>query len=256
MPITGQASKTVLLIGMACMVGSCGILPRPAVTPLPTMWDQQIVRSGAKSLAVMLPGRLGRLPQYRNWGFFDLLREQRPDTDIVATDLHIGYYQDHSFLSRLHEDVVAPARARGVEQINLVGISLGGFGALAYSIENPGEVDQIVILAPFLGDDPIIDEIEAAGGLAEWQPGTIGDDDFQRRLWAGLRERLVVESGRRFPQVWLGYANGDRFARANRLLADHLPRRDRVFTIPGGHDWPEWRQLFKTLLSSGGLASR
>ena len=243
-----MSARVAIAVALGLLLSSCGLRPRPTTVPVRVMWDEGEPQAAAQQLTIMLPGRLGRLPQYRNWGFFDLLTNARPETDAVAADLHFGYYRDKTFKQRIGDDLIRPARARGVEVVELLGISLGGFGALAYTIENPGAVERIILLAPFLGEQAIIDEIEAAGGLSRWAPGEIGDDDFQRRLWAGLTRRLVTESGRELPEIWLGYASGDRFARANRLLGRHLPPGSRVFTVPGGHDWPEWHQLYTAML--------
>lgn len=54
------------------------------------------------------------------------------------------------------------------------------------------------------------------------------------------------------PPLYLGYGTGDGFARADGLLAAVLPR-ERVFTAPGGHDWPPWRAVWKDFLASGAL---
>src|SRR5712672_3477612 len=53
--------------------------------------------------------------------------------DIVVADLHFGYYLRQTAIERLREDVILPARTRGYQCISLVGISLGGFGALYYA---------------------------------------------------------------------------------------------------------------------------
>jgi len=184
--------------------------------------------------------------------------------ELLAVAAHLGYYRNRSVLDRLHQDVILPARARGVEEIWLVGISLGGVGALLYEAEHPGEIAGAVLLAPFLGNPPIIEEVTAAGGLAGWKPGPApaGEEDFQRRLWRFLHARLTPPApstggagaapGRPAPRLYLGWGEDDSFAGANRLLADALPA-EAVLTVPGGHDWPPWRDLFAGLLARGAL---
>ena len=84
---------------------------------------------------------------------------------------------------RLHLDVVLPASARGRQKIWLVGTSLGAMGSLAYVKRYPETVAGVVLLGPYLGEEPILDEIERAGGRKEMNlldfgagPGTV--------LWA------------------------------------------------------------------------
>jgi hypothetical protein len=49
------------------------------------------------------------------------------------------------------------------------------------------------------------------------------------------------------PQLYLGFGLSDRFVTNHRLLAEALPA-GRVFTTEGGHDWPQWRQLWRNML--------
>ena len=153
---------------------------------------------------------------------------------------------------RLHDDVVGPMREATGARVHLVGISMGGLGALIYAQAHPEDVAGVVVLAPYLGGDEVIDEITSAGGLAEWQPPSDPDpDDFQRDIWTWLKGYTDPETDR--PPLVLGWGTEDDLAPASRLLAEALPD-DRVFTTPGGHDWPEWRALWEAILESGALA--
>jgi pimeloyl-ACP methyl ester carboxylesterase len=240
----------------------CYLLPRPAPAPIPVL-RLEPQAAGAPCLVVFLPGRGDRPEHFERHGFDRLAREAGVRCELLAVDAHLGYYRNRSVLERLHQDVILPARARGVEEIWLVGISLGGVGALLYEAEHPGEIAGAVLLAPFLGNPPIIEEVAAAGGLAGWQPGPApaGEEDFQRRLWRFLHTRLgpptpltATGTGRPAPRLYLGWGEDDSFAGANRLLADALPPA-AVLTVPGGHDWPPWRALFAGLLARGALTS-
>ena len=81
-------------------------------------------------------------------------------------------------MNRLREDVIGPARSGGYSTIWLVGISLGGLGAGLYTGHYPGDVASLVLLAPFLGEAPIIEEIAAAGGVRTWNPGEMATSDY------------------------------------------------------------------------------
>ena len=168
--------------------------------------------------------------------------------DCLTVDLTLPYYEQHIATQRLHEDIIAPARASGYRRIWLVGCSLGGLGAIFYDHDYPGEISGIVALAPFLGEKNIVGEIEAAGGLDRWQPRQpLADDDFQRRLWLAIRAGHYGQPGH-LPLV-LGYGTGDRFAYGHRLLAANLPP-ERVFRTFGFHDWATWHHLWKEILES------
>ena len=162
-----------------------------------------------KMLLVFLPGRGTTGQDFARQGFIDALPAGSP-VDTVTVDLTFPYYTGRIATRRLHDDIVAPARARGYRRVWLVGCSMGGLGAIMYAHEYPGEVSGIVALAPYLGEKNVVAEIEAAGGPARWQPKEpLADDDFQRRLWLAIRAERFDQPGR-VPFV-LGYGTDDRF---------------------------------------------
>jgi len=203
----------------------------------------------ATELVVLLPGRWSTPEEFADEGFLALVRERHPRARIVMPDLHLGYYRDRSAIERLRQDLVLPARREGMERLTLVGISLGGLGALLYDLEHPGEADRLVLLSPFAGEAEVIDEISRAGGVSRWQPGEVAGDDFSRRLWIGLKRQW---GGGRRPSVWLGCGRQDRLAPASRRIAeDFLPPGGMVWR-DGGHDWATWRALYEAQEEIGG----
>ncbi len=230
--------------------------PQPTTVPLRTLDAPTAAPAAAKSaksdrcLVVFLPGR-GDLPEdfYRQ-GFDRELREAGSACEVVAVDAHLGYYFERSIEDRLRQDVIGPARARGVDEIWLVGISLGGLGSVIYTKEHPQEIDGIVMLAPYLGGKEIAEEIAAAGGLRAWHPREPLESFDFRRLWQWLGQ---PNSGR--PPIYLAYGERDRFARANSLLADVLPP-ERVITLPGRHTWHTWSRLWSAVLDAGVVPGR
>lgn len=230
------------LVGLALLTGCARLRPAPA--PLRTIELRQ--ESGSPCLVVLLPGRRDSPEDFARHDFSGIAARAGIRADLVAVDAHLGYYYRQTILERLREDVIAPARKR-YDRIWLTGISLGGTGSILYANEHPGEVDGIVLLAPFLGEEPVIDEVAAAGGLRGWKaPASLEPDDFQRRMWSWLARY----EGQ--PPLYLGYGTRDDFARANGLLADALPS-GRVFTVDGGHDWKAWRVLWEKAVASGGI---
>jgi pimeloyl-ACP methyl ester carboxylesterase len=195
---------------------------------------------------VLLPGRRDRPEDFRRFGWGELARRAGVGARIVAADAHLGYYYRRTVVDRLREDVIAPARARGVDRVWFAGVSLGGTGSILYSIEHPEDVRGVALFAPYLGEEDLRREIEAAGGLAGWTPPQpLDPTDFRRRMWSWLK------AGPPIP-VWVGWGTRDKFAPIDGLLGRTLPP-ERVFTTPGGHDWRAWTRLWERFLETGAL---
>ena len=206
-------------------------------------------------LIIFMPGIFSGPSYFKHKGFIEELARHDIHTDAVAVDLHSGYYRDRSLFERLRLDIIEPARSRGYRSIWLVGVSLGGLGALMTAREYPELIDGVFAIAPYLGKTGLIDEIEAAGGLDQWQPSAIHDpSDRYVQVWSWLRDRTVSQSPK--PVIFLGYGDDDRFARAHRVLSSVIPR-ENVFVGPGGHYWRVWRRIFaqflKTSLETGNM---
>jgi pimeloyl-ACP methyl ester carboxylesterase len=247
-----ELGAAVVAVAVLATGGCYGL--RPAVAPMPTLRLAE-GNHGGDCLVVLLPGRGDGAEDFLRNDFALVAAHNGVAADVVAAEAHMGYFREHSFADRLHEDVVAPARARG-QRVWLAGISLGGLGSLLYMAQYPGEIEGAVLLSPFLGDGAVLDEIEAAGRLADWPGAPLELDDDRppegqevwRRLWTSLRQTTGGDAGP--PPLWLAYGTGDRLARSNRLLARELPPA-RVLTTAGGHDWPTWTRLWNLLTERG-----
>lgn len=201
------------------------------------------------TLLVFLPGAFLQPDAFEREGFVSAVQERNLAADVLLVDANVSYYYDQTFIERLHTDVLAPQRAAGYKSLWLVGISIGGFGALIHELARPGAVDGIVALAPYLGRRPLGAEIHKAGGLRAWKAptGPAPDEEVDRQLWPWLQQYASAKSAEKLPPLYLGFGLADRFASNHRLLADALPQ-DRVFTTEGGHDWPQWSQLWRKVL--------
>ncbi|MET3444310.1 pimeloyl-ACP methyl ester carboxylesterase [Variovorax paradoxus] len=201
------------------------------------------------TLLVFLPGAYLKPDEFEREGFISAVQERHLAADSLLVDADVSYYYDQTLSERLHADVIEPQRAKGYKSIWLVGISIGGFGALVHELSRPGSVDGIVALAPYLGRRVLGAEILKAGGLRTWQAptGPQPDEEVDRKLWPWFQQYLEPQQSRALPPLYLGFGLSDRFASNHKLLADALPE-GRVFTTEGGHDWPQWRQLWRNVL--------
>lgn len=167
-------------------------------------------------------------------GFVAAVQQRKLPFDMLAPNSHLGYYKDRTLEIRLREDVIRPAIAKGYEKIWLAGVSMGGLGSILYFKKHPEHIAGILLIGPYLGDESIVAEIEAAGGVEKWEPGPYNrDEDWQRMLWDWLK-RYCADPAAKTP-LYLGIGNQDRYFPAQKLLADRLPK-NRVIRIDGGHD--------------------
>jgi pimeloyl-ACP methyl ester carboxylesterase len=200
---------------------------------------------GERILLLMLPGAKNTPQQLVENGFIRELRERRLPVDVLALDAHVDLYLERADIERVLHQALDEARANGYRRIWLLGISLGGSGAMICATQRPTEIEGIFLLAPFLGTRGIIAEVEAAGGLGLWRTGEIGSRDHERVLLEQIRRNTQEADG--FPPIYLGYGSEDRYRGASIMLAQRLAQ-PRISVVPGGHDWDTWILLWRRLL--------
>jgi pimeloyl-ACP methyl ester carboxylesterase len=238
--------------GLSVVVAACATI-RPASGPMKAISYPLAPEARAKLLVVLLPGARSTARDFARQGFIRAVRDHKLSADIIAADAHMGFYYARTFLDRLHDDVIAPAKGRGYDRIWLVGISIGGFGALRYAQVHPDLLSGVFAIAPFLGDRSFIEEIQGAGGAAAWTPPAERDpDDYQRSLWAWLKGDPGSSPSR--PPIVLGYGDQDSLGPACRLLGELLPA-GQVMSTPGAHVWSAWRRLWQMFLDSDYLTA-
>jgi pimeloyl-ACP methyl ester carboxylesterase len=200
----------------------------------------------ARVLLVMLPGAYMSAEDFISHGFVAALGRYDWPIDVIAVETGIDRYLDNCIAERLNHELIMPALARGYRRIWLLGISLGGMGALLHAQAHPKTVEGILLLSPFLGTRGLIAEIAEAGGLRHW-PGVRQAPTYEQSLLTSLRQYQADDES--WAKMLLAYGVDDRFAAAHRLLAELLPQ-DRVFTAAGGHDWETWTALWHRMLRS------
>jgi len=220
------------LICISVLCSACIGIP-PTEVPLPSI---KLASPDARNdtVIVMFPGRGDRADSFVNEGFDRTGQEFGLDT--IATDAHFGYYMKRSLTTRLHEDIVLPARKAGYEKVWLLGISMGGFGSLLYASEHPEQVDGVILLAPFLGNSSSIKEVVASGGLKSWDAQSSALEDYEIAVWTWLRDSETP--------VILGYGESDDMADGYRRILTDVLEPSSVYTLEGGHKWTTWKPLW------------
>lgn len=207
------------------------------------IYDEAPGAEGERLLLIMLPGAKNTPQQLVEYGFIRALRGRGLPVDVYALAAHADYYLERGEIERLLHDALDAVRAQGYRHIWLMGISLGGLGAMLCATQRMADIEGVLLLAPFLGTRGIISEVIAAGGLQCWQAPDDGDPE--RAFLAQLA--ACPFQAPHFPQIHLGYGLDDHYMAASELLSACLPQQ-RVLALPGGHDWETWRRLWDGLL--------
>ena len=244
----------VALTLSGCLLRSATYFFRDPVAP---MRSREVrVRPPARQacLVVMLPGLFDIPDQFFEHGLVDDAMGASDRCDLLVVDSHVGYYQRGVIQERLEADVLRMADARGYDEIWLVGVSMGGLGALLLARARPGRIRGIVLLSPWLGDESVVRAVHEAGGLSRWTPPAIDHRNPQLRdatigVLTWLRDR---EGGG--PELYLGVGADDRW-RAHADVLDPSMMAGPAIVVPGNHDWTTWRALFRRVLESPPWAS-
>ncbi len=225
--------------------------------PLPALEFRRSTLVREHCLIVFVPGFLDGPDTFLENHFPDEVLASGAPCDSVAVDLHYRYYGEtpssgDGIASIMFADVLEPAAARGYEEIWLVGISMGGLGALLTAERHPELVTGVILLSPFVGEEALLHEIEAAGGAETWHPPAGLDrqpwtqDNYSAHLWSWLRGYATDPDA--MPPLYVGWGESDRLGAADRLLAQMQPA-DHVLTTEGEYNWRTWYPLFHELLA-------
>jgi pimeloyl-ACP methyl ester carboxylesterase len=220
---------SVLLLASA-LAGGCASRPERESA-------LRTVHIGTRSdtLVVMLPGIRDRAERFLDAGFVD---EAATDAfDVIVVEPEVGHYMRGTLVEQLRTEVIEPSRARGYDEIWLLGVSIGGYGSLLYAGEFPADVRGIVLLAPYLGGRRLPREIAAAGGLEAWRAAPRANPFADG--WAALKA-LVQRAD---STIVLGFGGHDRLAATYAPLLEALPA-SQIYTADGGHEWTTWAPLW------------
>ncbi|MBP1611287.1 MAG: alpha/beta hydrolase family protein [Acidobacteria bacterium] len=171
---------------MALLFSSCAL---PTNAPLKFLFYPRPPDDRSRGLIVFLQGRGGNNTDFAEHGFVEAINRRQLPFDMMAPDAHMGYYMGETLVPRLKHDLIEPANISGYHPVWLVGVSMGGLGALMYLREHPADIAGVCIISPFLGYPGIISEISAAGSLAAWDPGQF-EKSVPPFIW-GMATRIL-----------------------------------------------------------------
>ena len=251
-PMRATSIRVVVLLALAaagCDYGAYFVRDAPVPVRGLTWHMDPHVRKDC--LVVFMPGMLDTPDDFVEHGFFEDGARASRRCDFVAVDAHLAYYRDGTVRRRVSQDVIQIAEARGYRDIWIVGISMGGMGALLVSQVNADRIRGIVLFAPFLGDPGLVESIREDGGLAEWDAPADLDlydaNEYDDALWAWLQGYATDPDSR--PPLWIGVGDEDRMRPGVAMLGEVLPA-GRTGGAEGGHNWFVWRELWQQLLVS------
>jgi pimeloyl-ACP methyl ester carboxylesterase len=217
----------------------CAYVRNPEV-PMAKLRYTDLGPHKARGALVLLPGFGDRLETFSDRGFIAALRRHAPQYDVIAADAHFGYYRKRSLVQRLEHDLIGPLLREGYRELWLVGTSMGGFGAVAYAREHPARVTGLLLFAPYMGPDGVIEEVKRVGLCKYRAPplsGKIEDQEsFARANFGYLGEKACKT---RDVALWLAVGEDDRLFGANRTLGAALAP-ERFLVMKGGHGWKVW----------------
>lgn len=239
-----------LMVLPACALLAACVNTGDRNMPIPT----RTALAGASpgdTLVIVLPGRWDNVEVMAGAGVVEAVQGAWPEADVLLTSATMAYYTDGRLAERLHEQVVAPARESGYRTVWMMGASMGGLGTLLYEQAYPGQLDGLVLLAPYLGRSRLLREIADAGGIQDWSPGPVPAErnrsNFDRELWRHLQTWLSDPA--KGERTWLAYGADDRLRDAVPVFSPLIPE-EQVMERPGGHAWTVWTPAAGEVLSS------
>ena len=232
--------KLACLAFLWLLVPGCYFRPKTEI-PMPSKWSGD--PEPGDRLMLFLPGMGDRIGVFEREGFQEMAHSFPAVTEhvvMVELDAHFGYYPKGILVPRVREDVLARYPDH---KVTLVGTSLGGFGAQVLARNLSGQVDRLVLIAPFMGGRGLIRRIQAEG-LAVKE----GDSGVDRE--ALLNWRFLLEAAKTGqPEVTILVGEDDRLRRGIEVLTQKAPQIEMV-VLPGGHKWRVWKQLWQRWLES------
>jgi pimeloyl-ACP methyl ester carboxylesterase len=231
--------KLILLVGLVIIcafICSCAYFQKASV-PVKTITF--VEKPSNEKLLILLPGIFESSRAFAEHGVIDALQACRDDMNITGVEMHFAYYKNKQMDTRLYQDVIQPAKAAGIKDIYLAGLSLGGLGSLIYRMQRPDDIKTVIAIAPYLGEQEqllsYINKQEAAK-----------DEDLYP-IWQNLET-----TAKQAPTITLAVAEDDRYNYGQNWLAGLLTEQQLV-QLPGKHNWQAFKPLWQQAIKQSGL---
>lgn len=247
---TPRLAAAALFVSLTAVFATGGCVAKPTSTPIGTERASlgQAETPADRPLVILFPGYGDGAQDYFDHGFVEAMDRAGIASEVVAVDAHYGYYAKRNLLERIDADVIEPAKAAGYTRVWLVGISMGGLGALLTAQEHEELVDGVVLLSPFLGRGAVVKDIDRAGGLQAWEPRP-NRDDYSTKLWSWLKQETGPQGTK---GIYLAHGDEESSLKFD-VLAAALPD-EHVIETPGAHKWTTWERAWPELLALGTFA--
>ncbi|MCW8900078.1 MAG: hypothetical protein OQK75_08045 [Gammaproteobacteria bacterium] len=223
--------------------------------PVELIWD----KPGNKTdeIIVFLPGLYDVADIFQKEQFFILARKAGIKADMVAASIHINHLLKEMVVERIEQDIFNPAIKNGYKNIWFVGVSLGALNSLLFYKKYEKDICGVVVLAPYLGDKVLTEEISNMGGIENGKPAVLVENNGRykdkkivdrqlQQLWFWFEEQ---KSKNNLNKIFIGYGNEDRYVEVQSLFSGILPKQN-VTMIKGEHEWKTGRKLWQQQLSS------
>ena len=236
--------KVLPVIFLSFYLSSCSLFV-DVKEPLHLLWNK--TGKSTDNLIIFIPGLYDSHYKFKKEMFFKTARDEGVDADLVAVNINVVHLADEMVGERIKKDVLNYVKNDGYKNIWVVGVSIGGLSSLVYLKNHEENICGVVVLAPYLGDDVLSEEMKQVGGLKNWVPdmGKLKDsiDVEVDTLWLWLAKR------NNFSNIYLGYGKQDDITIGSLTLETLLDKKN-VVAIDGEHDWETGRNIWEIQLKS------
>lgn len=242
--VVGLKLKIFLIVSFSFSLVYCSIL-FDVDEPVDLLWD----KTGKKTdrLIIFLPGLYDSASKFKDENFFNIARKADIKADLVALNINVIHLARNMMIKRIETDLFQYKEENGYKNIWIVGVSLGGLNTLLFYQKYEKDICGVILLAPYLADDTLVEEINEADGVINWQAQNLEKDDIVderiEKLWSWLKQKSD------FSKIYLGYGKQDSFIDSSLILKSLLNNKN-VTAIKGGHDWETGQSIWQQQLAS------
>lgn len=188
-----------------------------------------------------------------------ITNEDIPPIVAVTVDVGNSWYVDGKqhmetfYLNEFIPYVESTYRINNEERV-LAGDSMGGYGALRFSLIHPDWFDEVFLLSPASYEPypPIISSSRKVEAFSK--DGSFSKEKWRRFSYTHLWDNLVKSPKK--PNYFLSVGDDDPFnivpvvtQLQQDMLKDKIPNELRI--VDGGHSWDVWRnQIVKALTNA------